>query len=92
MNGFIDDCSSTSIDNLKIPDNDRRILELLALKKEQERYSEHLAHRSQLLWEKSQNERIKARYNPFLIFKPYLVSFMLAYNTIITEFCLNVYL
>lgn len=62
MNGFNNDYSSTSIDYLKIPDNDRRILEILAMKKEQERHSEQLAHQSQLLWDKSQNERIKARF------------------------------
>lgn len=51
--------SSGNIDFLNIPENDRRILEILALKKEQEKESEKLAHQSQLLWEKSQVERIK---------------------------------
>lgn len=51
--------SSGNIDFLNIPENDRRILEILALKKEQEKQNERLAHQSQLLWEKSQRERIK---------------------------------
>lgn len=67
MNGCIDDYSSTSIDYLKIPDNDRRILEILAMKKEQERHNEQIAHQSQLLWDKSQNERIKARFYNFIL-------------------------
>ncbi|XP_054266850.1 trichohyalin-like [Macrosteles quadrilineatus] len=50
---------SSNIDLLNIPESDRRILEILALKKEQEIESEKIAYQSQLLWEKSQNERIK---------------------------------
>uniref|UniRef100_A0A1B6MV87 Uncharacterized protein n=1 Tax=Graphocephala atropunctata TaxID=36148 RepID=A0A1B6MV87_9HEMI len=63
---------STNIDFLNIPETDRRILEILALKKEQEKHSEKLAHQSQLLWEKSQNERIKAENEQKLRWQKYV--------------------
>ncbi|XP_022208065.2 coiled-coil domain-containing protein 177 isoform X3 [Nilaparvata lugens] len=43
--------SFLNVDTLPIPENDRRILETLALKKEQELESQENAHRAHILWE-----------------------------------------
>ncbi|RZF39716.1 hypothetical protein LSTR_LSTR003958 [Laodelphax striatellus] len=43
--------SFLDVDTLPIPESDRRILETLALKKEQELESQEIAHRAHLLWE-----------------------------------------
>ncbi|XP_075235636.1 uncharacterized protein LOC142332839 [Lycorma delicatula] len=46
-----------NVDKLKIPESDRRILETLALKKEQEKECEDFAYRAHLLWEADQQRR-----------------------------------
>lgn len=56
--------SFMNIDNLSIPENDRRILETLALKKEQERENEEFAHQAHQLWERRRRERqMVSEYN-----------------------------
>lgn len=56
---YIDVARYGTIKCLDIPESDRRILELLAQKKEQEKQSERLAYEYKLLWEKAQIERLK---------------------------------
>uniref|UniRef100_A0A1B6C1E2 Uncharacterized protein n=1 Tax=Clastoptera arizonana TaxID=38151 RepID=A0A1B6C1E2_9HEMI len=64
--------SFMNIDNLSIPENDRRILETLALKKEQERESEQFAHQAHLLWEKKRQERQMVEYEQKLKWQKYV--------------------
>ena len=40
-----------------VPEHDRRILESMAMKKQQERRSEEVAHRAHQLWEQEQRQR-----------------------------------
>lgn len=51
--------SFMNIDNLSIPESDRRILETLVLKKEQEQESEEYAHRAHQIWQKKREDEQK---------------------------------
>lgn len=61
-----------NIDNLSIPESDRRILETLMLKKEQEHESEEYARRAHHMWQKKREEELKAQNEQKLRWQKYV--------------------